>query len=373
MEKSNFIRELERFLTVASMRGATIIFFVLVYEAFHNNSNIELFLLCVSIYIFILAIIIANITNYCLVNSVTFSIFSENKANYVFFFAVSIFLGIYNPILLLVFGAALNVTTINNEVYILKNGNVVLYTFMNSLRFIIAVGVLMLHLTIFEIDIFTLCYIFFICDLVRCLYLRHVKVYTLHFEYNFKIIPFLLKMAPILSMGMGFLLVRTITSVVSPDQYLLLDAKLRLIEICVSLSTLYFVQRFQINLSHQNHDYGAFFTSMIFYIFGILLLLSAKFMGLSLKFLELIEVSSHDIWIILFIGLTVIGCVYGSKLLLKVTGSHGVLFVALSLIYIVLAFLAAFLINDTDTVLLVVGMANFSFTIAMLYLYALNT
>ena len=119
------------------------------------------------------------------------------------------------------------------------------------------------------------------------------------------------------------------------------------------------MQRFQINLSHQNHDYGAFFTSMIFYIFGILLLLSAKFMGLSLKFLELIEVSSHDIWIILFIGLTVIGCVYGSKLLLKITGPHGVLFVALSLIYIVLAFLAAFLINDTDTVLLVVGMANF--------------
>ena len=126
-------------------------------------------------------------------------------------------------------------------------------------------------------------------------------MYTLHLEYNFRIIPFLLKMAPILSMGMGFLLVRTIISVVSPDQYLLLDAKLRLIEICVSFSTLYFVQRFQINLSHQNHDYGAFFTSMIFYIFGILLLLSAKFMGLSLKFLELIEVSSHDIWIILFI------------------------------------------------------------------------
>ena len=73
------------------------------------------------------------------------------------------------------------------------------------------------------------------------------------------------------------------------------------------------------------------------------------------------------------LSLTVIGCVYGSKLLLKITGPHGVLFVALSLIYIVLAFLAAFLINDTDTVLLVVGMANFSFTIAMLYLYALNT
>ena len=80
--------------------------------------------------------------NYCLVNSVAFSIFSENKANYVFFFVVSIFLGIYNPILLLVFGAALNVTTISNEVYILKNDNVVLYTFMNSLRFIIAAGIL---------------------------------------------------------------------------------------------------------------------------------------------------------------------------------------------------------------------------------------
>ena len=183
MEKSNFIRELERFLTVASMRGATIIFFVLVYEAFHNNSNIELFLLCVSIYIFILAIIIANITNYCLVNSV-FSIFRKIKPTMLF--RRFHFLGIYNPILLLVFGAALNVTTINNEVYILKNGNVVLYTFMNSLRFIIAAGVLMLHLTILEIDIFTLCYIFFICDLVRCLYLRHVKVYTLHFEYNFR-------------------------------------------------------------------------------------------------------------------------------------------------------------------------------------------
>ena len=253
MEKINISKEIVQFFSVAMLRSATVIFFILLYEAFHTHDGVEFFLLMISIYIFTTTVIIANITNYCLVNKITFSNIFYSKFLLIFCICTSVIFGFFNPLFFLFCGGILNLTTVNYEVSILRRGRITLYSFMTSLRFLIAVSVLIINFTVINIDIKVMYPVFFVSDVIKVVYVYKENGKIHKSTNNFQIAPFLFKLAPILSLGAGFLSIRTVAATLWEDYYLELDATLRLIEICISLSTLYFVQRFQINLSHKNY------------------------------------------------------------------------------------------------------------------------
>lgn len=317
MGRSNIYLELLRFIVTAVLRSATFIFFLLFYQIFSDSPLFNDILFLVSIYIFICTSVLPNITNYGVLNDAYLFkkvSFINSSINY-FIFTCFCLSFLYQPTFLAC-ALGLAIKSVGREVVLLRQGNIIFYSLAMALRLIVPTLILFVLLILDEVNISIIYAVFFLAEIIRYGFLRLILADSDFPNTKMGIIEFTEKSIPILITGLGLLALRGIAYYHWEESYVSIDATVRLIELIVSISTLYFVQRFQFQLTTKLIDWAALGASI-----GIVILCMAviDIFGGSLPKLALIaqvDFSPYNILKYIALSISMILTIYASKVLL---------------------------------------------------------